>query len=152
MNASSFKEELSGRFGWKVGKTEKSSGRLYVNPEPEIFEDMVEFVFKEHGGRLATISCVDEEDLFRLLYHFSLDDRGLMVTIKLPVKKDGNPSTKSIANEIPGAEWIEREIREMFGVDFEGHPAKKRLLKADSVGDEDFPFRKDFDVENLEVD
>jgi NADH:ubiquinone oxidoreductase subunit C len=152
MNPSNFEEELSGRFGWKVGKTKKGQRRLYVTPEPEIFEELVEFVVDDHGARLATITGVDDEDRFTLLYHFSLDEGGIMVTIKLPVAKDGNPSTESLANLIPGAEWIEREIREMFGVEFKNHPAKKRLLKADSVGDEDFPYRKDFDVENLEVD
>ncbi len=152
MNPSDFEEELSGRFGWKLGKTKKKSRKLYVSPEPEIFEDLVEFVFEDNGARLATITCQDEEDRFTLLYHFSIDGGGLMVTIKLPVEKDENPSTGTISDRIPGAEWIEREIMEMFGVDFEGHPAKKRLLKADSVGDEDFPYRKDFDVENLEVE
>ncbi len=150
MNPSTFKEELSGRFGWKLGKGEQSSDRLYLNPEPEIFENLVEAIFEEHDGRLATISCVDEEDQFRLLYHFALDGEGFMTTVKLPVEKDENPSTESITNLIPGAEWIEREIMEMFGIEFRNHPAKKRLLKAEALDDGDFPYRKDFDVENLE--
>ncbi len=150
MNPSTFKEELSGRFGWKLGKTKEKEDRLYLNPEPEIFENLVEAIFEENDGRLATISCVDEESRFRLLYHFSFDAEGFVTTVKLPVEKDGDPSTESIANRIPGAEWIEREIMEMFGIDFLNNPAKKRLLKAEALGDQDFPFRKDFDVENLE--
>ncbi|MFB6214256.1 MAG: NADH-quinone oxidoreductase subunit C [Candidatus Bipolaricaulia bacterium] len=150
MNPSTFKEELSGRFGWKLGKGKQSSNRLYLNPEPEIFEKLVEAIFEEYDGRLATISCVDEEDQFRLLYHFALDGEGLMTTVKLPVEKGENPSTESITNLIQGAEWIEREIMEMFGIEFQNHPAEKRLLKAEALGDEDFPYRKDFDVENLE--
>lgn len=150
MNPSTFKEELSGRFGWKLGQTRDSSDRLYLNPEPEIFEKLVETIFDEKNGRLATISCVDEENQFGLLYHFAFDGEGFITTVKLPVEKDGNASTESIANLIPGAEWIEREIMEMFGIDFRNHPAKKRLLKAEALGDEDFPYRKNFDVENLE--
>ncbi|MBS3787436.1 NADH-quinone oxidoreductase subunit C [Candidatus Bipolaricaulota bacterium] len=150
MNPSTFKEKLSGRFGWKLGKAKQNSDRLYLNPEPEIFENLVEAIFEDHDGRLATISCVDEENQFRLLYHFVFDGEGFITTVKLPVERDENPSTESIANLIPGAEWIEREIMEMFGIDFQNNPAKKRLLKADSLGDKDFPYRKDFDVENLE--
>lgn len=150
MNTSEFKEELEGRFGWRLGKTSESSDRLYLNPEPEIFEDLVEAIFEEHGGRLATISCVDEEDQFRLLYHFALDESGFIATVKLPVEKSEDPHTESIANLIPGAEWIEREVMEMFGVNFQNHPAKSRLLKAEAFDDEDFPYRKDFEVDNLE--
>ncbi len=152
MNPTEFEEELRGRFGWKLGKANKGRRRLYVTPEPEIFEKLVKFLFEERGGRLATITCTDEEEEFKLLYHFSLDGPGIMVTLKLPVEKDGEPSTESITETIPGAEWIEREVREMFGVEFENHPAQKRLLKAESVGDDDFPYRKDFDVEDLEGD
>lgn len=150
MNPSMFKEELSGRFGWKLGKTKESERRLYLNPESEIFEDLVEAILDENNGRLATISCVDEESQFRLLYHFALDREGFIATVKLPVDKDGDPSTGTIADKIPGAEWIEREIMEMFGIDFQNHPSKKRLLKAESLDDQDFPYRKDFKVENLE--
>lgn len=150
MNPSTFKEELSGRFGWKLGQSQESEDRLYLNPEPEIFEKLITSIYEENGGRLATISCVDEDSQFRLLYHFALDTEGFMVTVKLPVEKEENPSVESIANLIPGAEWIEREIMEMFGIDFLNHPAKKRLLKAEALGDKDFPYRKDFDVENLE--
>lgn len=149
MKPSTFREELTGRFGWKLGETKEKETRLYITPKPEIFEDLVEIIYKENGGRLATISCLDEEEIFRLLYHFALDKHEIMVTVKLPVEKDDNPSTKSIARKIPGAEWIEREIREMFGIDFEDHPAKKRLLKAESLEDDDYPFKKDFKVEDL---
>ncbi|MFB6291669.1 MAG: NADH-quinone oxidoreductase subunit C [Candidatus Bipolaricaulia bacterium] len=150
MNPSTFKDELSGRFGWKLGNTKESEGRLYLTPEPEILDELIEEIFEENNGRLATISCVDEESQFKLLYHFALDHEGFITTVKLPVDKDGDPSTESIANQIPGAEWIEREIMEMFGVDFHNHPAKKRLLKAEALDDQDFPYRKDFNVEDLE--
>jgi len=152
MNPSLFKEELSGRFGWRLGKTESSTRRLYITPAPEIFDELVQFISEDNLARLATISCVDHRDHFVLLYHFALDESGFMVTIKLPIEKNGEPSTESLAARNPAAEWIEREIREMFGIDFENHPAKKRLLKADSLGDTDFPYRKDFKLEDLEGD
>ncbi len=150
MDPSEFEEELSGRFGWRLGETEQSTSRLWITPEPEIFEELIEVLFEENGARLATISCVDEDSQFELLYHFALDPEGFMTTIKLAVDKSSNPATESLANKIPGAEWIEREISEMFGVEFKNHPAKKRLLKADSLGDTDYPFRKDFDEDKLE--
>lgn len=152
MSSTEFEEELRGRFGWKLGQAKKGRRRLYVTPEKEIFEELVKFLFEESGGRLATITCTDEGEEFKLLYHFSLDERGVMVTVKLPVEKDEEPSTESIAELIPGAEWIEREVREMFGIEFENHPAQKRLLKAESVGDDVYPYRKDFEVEDLEGD
>jgi NADH:ubiquinone oxidoreductase subunit C len=51
---------------------------------------------------------------------------------------------ESIAKRIPALNWIEREIHEMLGVEFKGHPNMKRLLLADSFPEGKYPLRKDF--------
>jgi NADH-quinone oxidoreductase subunit C len=82
---------------------------------------------KEMGGRLCTISCVERFSLFELIYHFSLDREGVMVNLKTTVKKT-DPEVDSVTPIIRGAAFIEREIHDLFGVKFKGHPSLKRLI------------------------
>jgi NADH-quinone oxidoreductase subunit C len=82
---------------------------------------------KEMGGRLCTISCVERFSLFELIYHFSLDREGVMVNLRTTVKKT-DPEVDSVTPIIRGAAFIEREIHDLFGVKFKGHPSLKRLI------------------------
>jgi len=57
---------------------------------------------------------------------------------------------ESVTSVWPGADWLEREIYDMFGVRFDGHPNLKRiLLPEDWVG---FPLRKDYDMRLQDVE
>ena len=58
-------------------------------------------------------------------------------------KPDPHAPTSPAAS--PAADWIEREIRDLLGVSFDGHPDPRRLLKAESMADE-LPLRRDFDT------
>ncbi len=71
-------------------------------------------------------------------YHFSHDETGRIFSLRTFVDKK-NPEIESISSIIKGAEWIEREIYELLGVNFRNHPNLKRLLL-----DEDWPEGKRF--------
>jgi NADH-quinone oxidoreductase subunit C len=53
-----------------------------------------------------------------------------------------DPKMPSIAPIVKGAEWIEREISELFGITFEGHPWPERLLTRDHPHPPDRPLRQ----------
>jgi NADH-quinone oxidoreductase subunit C len=81
------------------------------------------------------------ETRFQLLGRFSSTRSHLGITLKADVP-DGDLRIDSIATVYPGANWHEREIHEMFGITFNGHPNLKKLyLPGDFEG---FPMRKDF--------
>lgn len=77
---------------------------------------------------LSTITCQEWGERFILFYHF-WKNKG--VSLKILLEKE-NASIESICRLIPGAEFYEREILEMFGVVFEGLPNPAPLLLPDN--------------------
>ncbi|MGQ4913532.1 MAG: NADH-quinone oxidoreductase subunit C [Candidatus Asgardarchaeia archaeon] len=93
----------------------------------------------EKDVRLITISCVDNGLDFELLYHFDAD--GTIVSIRTFVPKDIN-EIESLASVLPGANWIEREIHDLFGLKFNGHPDFRRIILPYEWPEGNYPLRK----------
>jgi Ni,Fe-hydrogenase III component G len=129
------------KFGDQVQIEEKSPTRAFVMVEREALLDVAKFLFHKHSARLCTASGVDTRWGVEILYHFSLDPMNKMVTLKVLAEK---PFLKmdSVASFLPAANWIEREINEMFGVEFHGHPDMRRLLLPDDWPEGEYPHRR----------
>ncbi len=82
-----------------------------------------------------------EENLIRTVYHlFSYTHRH---GYKLKVELDrSNPVVPTVSDIWPVADWFEREIHDLFGVEFEGHPDLRALMLPDDW--EGYPLRKDY--------
>ncbi len=113
---------------------EHSRQRAYVTIEPKDIPSIAGFVFKDLGCRFVIASGIDTPDAIEILYHFSNDSTGQMVTLKTRIKDKKNPRIESLAPQFKAAEWIEREMWELLGIQFDNHPNLTRLLL-----DEDFP-------------
>jgi NADH-quinone oxidoreductase subunit C len=61
--------------------------------------------------------------------------------VRIFVEDKDNPEVDSITPLFPGAEWIEREMWEMLGIKFKGHPNLKRLLLSDDWPEGKYPLR-----------
>jgi NADH-quinone oxidoreductase subunit C len=93
---------------------------------------------------LLDLTCVDflaSENRFEMVYHiFSLSrNRRLRIKVSLP---GDNPVVDSIAGLWKNANWLEREVFDMFGVAFMGHPDLRRILMYE--GFEGHPLRKSY--------
>jgi NADH-quinone oxidoreductase subunit C len=78
-------------------------------------------------------------DLVANLYSFPHNYR---LRLKIPIGATERPS--SLAEIWPTANWLEREIFDMFGIEFAGHPGLKRILLPDEW--QGHPLRKDYDI------
>jgi len=98
---------------------------------------------------LSDATCVDRypvEPRFELNYYLvSIPRRD---RIRLQVKVSGtDPVVDSLAPVWPGANWLEREIFDLFGIRFNGHPDLRRILLPEDW--EGYPLRRDYPVEGF---
>jgi NADH-quinone oxidoreductase subunit C len=96
---------------------------------------------------LAELTAVDiwpREPRFELIYILiSLKHR---VRLRLKVRLYGSDARVPTASDVwPAANWLEREVWDLFGITFDGHPNLRRLLMPDDW--EGFPLRKDYPVQ-----
>lgn len=133
---------LKEKFPDKIIKfEEKSVRRIYIQFKPEDIPAIAKFVFRDLGCRFAIATGIDTPKGIEILYHFSQDSSGKMVTLRTVIPDKKNPQIQSITPIIRGAEWIEREMWEMLGINFIGHPNLKHLLLIDDWPEGKYPLR-----------
>ena len=91
------------------------------------------------GGRIR------KEFRFEVVYHFYSLKTNLRIRIKVPVDEK-NADVDTLTDLWPGANWYEREVFDMFGIRFNGHPNLKRILMYEEFQGhalrKDYPFNK----------
>lgn len=141
---------LRARFGsGAVGRALESCGDTIVYLDAKRTVEILRWLrdTPEQGyNYLADITAVDYRDLERpmeVVYElFSLPRRApLRVKIELP--KTGELTVDSVVPLWQGANWLEREVFDMFGITFRGHPDLRRILMWETYA-EGYPLRKDF--------
>jgi Ni,Fe-hydrogenase III component G len=139
-----FVERIEEKFADKILKAEeKSARRIYIDFKPEDIPEATRFIFKDLGCRFVIASGTDTPCGIEILYHFSHDQQGKMISLRTLIADKKNPQMVSITPIIRGAEWIEREIWELLGVNFIGHPDLRHLLLIDDWPEGKYPLRKD---------
>jgi NADH-quinone oxidoreductase subunit C len=96
---------------------------------------------------LTDATCVDRfpaEPRFELIYHLVSIPRREKVRLRVWVGGD-DPVVDSLVPVWPGANWLEREIFDLFGIRFSGHPDLRRILLPEDW--EGHPLRRDYPVE-----
>ncbi|NAZ35814.1 NADH-quinone oxidoreductase subunit C [Rubellimicrobium sp. CFH 75288] len=127
--------------GWRV-----AVGELTVEVEREAIADVVSFLRHDSACLFSTIvdvTAVDwpaRERRFDVVYHLLSMYRNHRIRLKLQAGEDEMVPT--ITGIFPGANWFEREVFDMFGIVFAGHPDLRRILT--DYGFRGHPLRKDF--------
>ena len=120
-----------------------ADNRVYLPCESDSICDICKFIFTDIGARFVIATGIDCDDCFEILYHFSYDQTGCVITVKAFIRDRDNPEIESITPLIPGAEWIEREMYDLLGINFRNHPRLERLILADDWPEGVYPLRKD---------
>jgi NADH-quinone oxidoreductase subunit C len=117
--------------------------RIYVRVEPKKAPEVVEYLFSKYKCKFCTATGIDMREGIEIIYHLVKEDENMIINVKtlIPYSK---LEIGSIGKKIPAFRWIEREINEMLGVKFKGHPDMRRLLLADSFPEGKYPLRKSF--------
>jgi Ni,Fe-hydrogenase III component G len=116
--------------------------RIYLTIDKNDLKKAASIIFKDMDARYQIVTGIDNFDNFEILYHFSLDkEGGTIVTFKTFIEKE-KPEIDSLTDLIPGIAWIEREIWELLGINFVGHPDLKHFLLREDWPENLYPLRK----------
>jgi NADH-quinone oxidoreductase subunit C len=135
--------QLKQRFGDQIAECSTYLGQNFVVAKPDAVIPMLEFLKLDADfDYLVDITAVDYPkraerfDLIYILYSFARNER---VRVKTMIADGAKPATS--VNVHVGANWLEREVFDMFGIQFAGHPDMRRILMPEEW--EGFPLRKE---------
>jgi len=139
-------EDLREKFPEKIKEISVEFGDEIIIIDKDSLLDIVKFLKNAPYTftMLLDLTCVDykgQKERFQMIYHFfslSSNER-LRINISLPEK---DPSIDSLTPFWKNANWLEREVYDMFGILFNGHPDLRRIFMYD--GFEGYPLRKDY--------
>ncbi|MDR0809915.1 MAG: NADH-quinone oxidoreductase subunit C [Gemmobacter sp.] len=126
--------------------TEIAFGELNVEIAPAQLVSFTDFLKTDGTCRFSTLVDITAVDYpqrparFDVIYHFLSMYQNQRLRVKLSVRED--EMVPSITGVHPSANWFEREVFDMFGILFSGHPDLRRLLT--DYGFQGHPLRKDF--------
>ena len=89
---------------------------------------------------IAGVDNPDNEKRFRIVYFFLSHEKNLRISINININE--KTSVPSITKIFPSANWMEREVFDMYGINFKDHPDLRRILT--DYGFKGHPLRKDF--------
>jgi len=139
-------KDLKARFGDDITETSTYLGQNFVVAKPAAAVPIVEYLKLEADfDYLVDVTAVDwpkradRFDLIYILYSFSRNQR---MRVKTHIPDGYKPET--VTGVHLTANWLEREVYDMFGIEFAGHPDLRRILMPD--GWQGFPLRKDYGI------
>jgi NADH-quinone oxidoreductase subunit C len=140
---------LRREFGGTIGRALESCGTTIVYVDPAGVREVLEWL-KETPGQvynylvdLTAVEYRDPERPIEVVYLLRSLERGAELRVKAELAKDAKLEVDSVTPLWRGADWMEREVYDMFGVTFSGHPDLRRILMWETYA-EGFPLRKDF--------
>jgi Ni,Fe-hydrogenase III large subunit/Ni,Fe-hydrogenase III component G len=128
----------------KTLRPEKS----YIQVKVGAHREAVKVLLKhDENAGISAITGVDLGETIELMYHIRTCNT--IVTIGVDMPKE-NAKIESITDLIPGANFHEREVSDLLGVTFKGHPNPKRLILPEDWPENVFPLRKDVKATNFQ--
>ena len=113
--------------------------RVSMEVNADDLREGVSTLLEAYQLRFITLAAVDNGLDIELMYHFSVDS--IVVTLRTAIPKEAG-QIETISDIVPAAEFIEKEVSELFGVSFEGHPRSTNLVLADDWPAEEKPLSK----------
>ncbi|MEO8494192.1 MAG: NADH-quinone oxidoreductase subunit C [Planctomycetota bacterium] len=166
MSGANLVERLSKRFGAKITGSNLEAIDPWIEVSPDGIAEVCEYLRDDKELRLNLLNCISGVDYFmadpkkaakagwephlEVVYHLSstFKKHTLVLKVMLPRWKndvEGDlPEVQSVASVFNTANWHEREVFDLCGVKFTGHPNLRRILcPEDWIG---YPLRKDYEM------
>lgn len=139
--------DLKGRFGSAILRADlPGDDRLFVFIEPAVVREVCRHLFRDLDARYIISVGADDRPFsgrFLVAHNFAFDREHLLASILTHLPAD-HPRVDSITPVVPAANWAERELRDLVGIEPVGHTYPKRLVLPDGWPEGVHPLRKDF--------
>ncbi len=146
MNLAELNNLLNSELTSKIKESKEENGELLINVELSSIYSTILFLKTNNKCKfkqLIDILAVDfpgEEDRFKIYYLLLSHENNLRIKLACPIQIDAK--VPSITQIYPSANWMEREVFDMYGIKFKNHPDLRRILT--DYNFKGFPLRKDF--------
>ncbi len=146
MDLAAIQKKLEAKFGGSVGPVTAGSVESWIGVDPDNIEQVARFLRDDSDTRfdcLSNLSGVDypARGQIEVVYNLMSYPKRHELTLKVATDRDA-ASVQTLTGVWPAADWLEREVYDLLGVDFPGHPDLRRILLPDDwVGN---PLRKDY--------
>ena len=130
----------------KINNSSIINGELLVEIDENNLIDVIQFLKSDENCKfkqlidIAGVDYPEKEKRFELIYLFLSHENNLR--IKVLIKFEIGQVINSITKIFPSANWMEREVFDMYGIKFKNHPDLRRILT--DYGFKGHPLRKDF--------
>ena len=144
-------ERLQSKFGDKILASDEPYGMLTIIADKDINIELLKFLYDEPALQYQFLTDIcgihypDQELQIGVIYHVHSLVNNHRVRFKFFMRVE-NPHIRTATEVYAGANWMERETYDFYGVIFDGHPNLKRILNVDEM--EAFPMRKEFPLED----
>ena len=145
-NSTDLEKKMNSELTTKIKKSEIRHDQLYINIDSENLIDVTLFIKNNENTKfrqLIDITAVDYPEntqRFKMVYLFLSHEFNQRIILNYLIGE--NEVIPSLTSIYPAANWMEREVFDMYGVKFKDHPDLRRILT--DYGFEGHPLRKDF--------
>ena len=145
-NLEILEKKINSELTTKINSSSINHNHIYLNIDEEDLLDVIIFLKTNSETKfkqLIDITAVDypeREMRFKLVYLFLSHENNKRIKVDFFIKE--NNSVTSITSIFPSANWMEREVFDMYGINFKNHPDLRRILT--DYGFDGHPLRKDF--------
>ena len=148
MSLINLEKKINSELTTKINSSRINHEQLEIQIDKESLSDVVIFLKKNNSTKfrqLIDITAVDyigSEDRFKMIYLFLSHEYNLRIIITFSINE--NEVVNSLTKIFPSANWMEREVFDMYGIKFNDHPDLRRILT--DYGFSGHPLRKDFPI------
>ena len=145
-NLEILEKKINSELTTKINGSSINHNHIYLNIDEEDLLDVIIFLKTNSETKfkqLIDITAVDypeREKRFKLVYLLLSHENNKRIKVDFFIKE--NNSVTSITSIFPSANWMEREVFDMYGINFKNHPDLRRILT--DYGFDGHPLRKDF--------
>ena len=145
-NFDKLEKHINSELTSKVQNSIIENGELLIEIDDKDLIEVVQFLKSDENLRfrqlidIAGVDYPNQEKRFQLVYLFLSHEKNIRV--KLSIRFDSKQIINSLTKIFPSANWMEREVFDMYGIKFKNHPDLRRILT--DYGFKGHPLRKDF--------